>query len=182
MKKDVNSLLDVTDKEKEQQGSQGRIGESTGKEIYPWFPLFISLENKKAVVFGGGKIAKRRILSLQPFGAAIKVIAPEIHEELLRNESLSIIQREYRNGDCCGADLVIAATDKTAVNHEIAEECRVLGIPVSVADSKELCTFYFLGIVRKDNLVIGLTASGEDHEGVKRAVQKLQLHIDEILK
>ena len=117
-----------------------------------------------------------------PFGAAIEVIAPEFQEELLGIESLSLIHREYSKGDCCGAELVIAATDKPAVNREIAEECARLGIPVSVVDKKELCTFYFPGIVRRDNLVIGLTASGEDHEGVKRAVQKLRLSIDDILE
>jgi hypothetical protein len=36
-------------------------------------------------------------------------------------------------------------------------------IPVSVADNQDLCTFFFPAIVNKDNLVIGLTSSGQDH-------------------
>lgn len=174
--------MNAVGRELEQQSSQKQIQEAAGKGTCPWFPLFISLENKNVMVFGGGNIAKRRILTLQPFGTAIKVIAPEIDEGILESESLTIIKRGYRKGDCYGAYLVIAATDKASVNREIAEECSELGIPVSVADSKELCTFYFPGIVRKDNMVMGLTASGEDHEGVKRAVKKLRLCIDEILE
>lgn len=174
MKKEVNRRRFEVEKVQEQHDSSG--------QIQPWFPLFIPLENKKVLVFGGGTIAKRRINTLLPFGAAIKVIAPELYEELVKNESLTICRRGYRKGDCSGADLVVAATDNPAVNREIAEECAELGIPVSVADRKELCTFYFPGIVRTGNLVIGLTASGEDHEGVRRAVQKLRLSIDEILK
>lgn len=50
-----------------------------------------------------------------------------------------------------------------------------------MADCKELCTFYFPAVIRQDNIVIGLTASGQDHAGVKNAAAKLRLHIDEIL-
>ncbi|NBJ15819.1 MAG: precorrin-6A reductase [Dehalobacter sp. 4CP] len=151
----------------------------------PWFPLFVSLQNKKIVVFGGGKIAARRIRTLLPFDADITVITPELvpelKQELAGNEKVTLLCRKYQEGDCNGADLVLAVTNETQVNRQIAEECTRYGIPVSVADCKELCTFYFPAVVRKGNVVIGLTASGEDHTKAKKTAEKLRLYVNEHL-
>ncbi|XCH78995.1 MAG: precorrin-6A reductase [Candidatus Dehalobacter alkaniphilus] len=151
----------------------------------PWFPLFVSLQNKKIVVFGGGKIAARRIRTLLPFDANITVITPELipelQQELAINQKVTLFCRKYQEGDCVGADLVLAATSESQANRQIAEECSRYGIPVSVADRKELCTFYFPAVVRKGNMVIGLTASGEDHAKVKKTAEKLRLYMNELL-
>ena len=48
----------------------------------PYFPLFINLEGKKIVVFGAGKIALRRVRTLQFFHTEITVIAREIPDDL----------------------------------------------------------------------------------------------------
>ncbi|UWG98187.1 precorrin-6A reductase [Dehalobacter sp. DCM] len=156
------------------------------QQEHPWFPLFISLENKKIVIFGGGKIAARRIRTLLQFKASITVIAPEIIPELEAdlaiNETCSVYRRHYTEGDCQGACLVLAVTSDSHVNRQIAEECTRHGIPISVADAKELCTFYFPAVIRRGNMVIGLTASGEDHRGVRKAADKLRLHVDELLE
>ncbi|MCM1565954.1 MAG: precorrin-6A reductase [Dehalobacter sp.] len=150
-----------------------------------WFPLFVPLQNKKIVVFGGGKIATRRIRTLLPFNADMTVITPELvpelKQELAGNEKVTLLCRKYQKGDCNGADLVLAVTNETQVNRQIAEECTRYGIPVSVADRKELCTFYFPAVVRKGNVVIGLTASGEDHTKAKKTAEKLRLYMNEHL-
>lgn len=153
---------------------------------HPWFPLFVSLENKRIVVVGGGRIAARRIRTLLQFNTDITVIAPELvpelQEELAGNIKITSCCRKYVEGDCLGADLVLAATSDTQVNRQIAEECTRHKIPVSVADAKELCTFYFPAVIRRGNMVIGLTASGEDHAKVRKTADKLRLCIDELLE
>ncbi len=147
------------------------------------FPLFISLAGKKAVVFGGGKIALRRIRTLLEFGCGVHVISPENIEEA--HEVLECIRwtkREYQKGDCKDAALVLAATDNRTVNSGIAEECAALQIPVSVADCSEECTFYFPAIIRQGKLTAGITSDGSDHIAVKRAAQaigKTLKHMDE---
>ena len=47
-----------------------------------YFPLFINIKEKDILVFGGGNIATRRIKAMLPYGACIRIIAPEISEEL----------------------------------------------------------------------------------------------------
>ena len=49
---------------------------------YPYFPVFIDLSEKRLVVFGAGKIARRRITVLSRFTPALTVIAPECLPEV----------------------------------------------------------------------------------------------------
>jgi len=153
-----------------------------GPRHYPYFPLFVPLKGKKVKVFGGGAVAGRRITTLLDFGASLEVIAPEISAEIRQKPGIGIQQRPYAENDCLAADLVIAATDNSAVNRAIAQECQQYNIPVSVADNQDLCTFFFPAIVNKDNLVIGLTSSGQDHGSVKRTAQKIRGMLEETSK
>ena len=40
-----------------------------------YFPMFVELENKKCLIVGGGKVALRKVMVLQDFGAIIEVVA-----------------------------------------------------------------------------------------------------------
>ena len=46
------------------------------------FPLFIDLKDKPVIVFGGGKIATRRVETLLDFKARVIVVAPEVSERI----------------------------------------------------------------------------------------------------
>ena len=143
----------------------------------PCFPLFISLEDQQVIIIGGGKIAARRIAALVPFGCQITVISPEICPELevlSEQNSITFIRRRYQPGDFIRARIAVAATSSREVNHAAGEECHRLGIPVSVADCREECSFFFPAIARHDAIVAGLTASGNDHGLVKRLAAKLR--------
>lgn len=50
----------------------------------PFFPVFLDLSQKKAVVIGGGAIAERRILTLSGFVGSITVVAPEVTDVIQR--------------------------------------------------------------------------------------------------
>lgn len=147
-----------------------------------YFPVFMPLKNKKVRIFGAGNVALRRIGTLIKFAAHIDVVAPAIKEEIRLMPGINIIERAYRKGDCEGFDLVVAATDDKGVNCRIAEECREHGILVSVADDRKLCTFLFPAIIKKNNIVIGVTSGGEDHGKVRALAENLRIKIDEILQ
>lgn len=131
-----------------------------------YFPMFINLEGKRVLAVGGGKIAQRRVLVLLNFGCAIKIISPELTAELHRIWEEGKIQWEprcYKTGDCKEADIVLAMTMDEQVNHIIWKECKREGVTVNVADRKELCDFYFPGIVIAEDAVIGVVANGGNH-------------------
>lgn len=152
-------------------------------EKKPYFPMFVDLAEKKVVVVGAGTIAKRRIRSLIEFTNHLYVIAPEVNKELLdleKDGKLTILKKKYDQKDLYGADLVIAATSDHKVNDDIFSVCKCMGITVNVCSDKTKCDFYFPGIVRKDHVVAGVTASGTNHKLAKKAVERIRTALERI--
>lgn len=148
----------------------------------PYFPLFIDISEKKIIVIGGGKIATRRINTLVEFADNITVAAPWASEriiELSQRKQVHWISEVYHKKIIEGADFVLAATDNAECNNHIVEDCRALKIPVNTAHKKELCDFYFPGILRLDDLVAGFCSGGENHRRVKEAREKVEQILQE---
>lgn len=171
-----------------------------------YFPLFVSLQGKKILIVGAGKIAARRATVLVEFGALVTVVAPEIdnEEKIERNrsgnpeltcktvpvtklaESDRLIWKRHPFGaqdikDLEESFLVIVATDDPAVNDDVVRLCRKRGIPVNHAGDQSQCDFQFPAIVRKDPVVIGVNAGGKDHGLVKRVAAGLRAWIEHSL-
>lgn len=152
------------------------------EELY--FPLFVDLSKKNIVVIGAGKIAARRVKSLLPFAGKIKVIAPEVSSEITEmaassEEVLVIEQRPYEAADLDGADMVLAVTNDKELNTRIGTLCKEKKILVNVSHEKELCDFYFPGVVQKDNVVIGITASGKDHSKAREVTEQIRAMMED---
>lgn len=155
------------------------FSESSG--LYPRFPLFIDLRDKKITVIGAGKIAQRRIATLLKYGADITVIAPEHTKkirELADEGKLSLKERNYQGGDLSGSVLAVSASDSRGVNHRVYEEAKELSIPVSIADEKDECSFYFPAVIQKENISIGLVSDGSDHSKTARTAKELRTYLD----
>jgi siroheme synthase-like protein len=100
------------------------------------------------------------------FAGHITVIAPETDpavDALADEGSITVLRRRFDESDLENMDMVLISTGHAGTDVRIAGMCRRLGIPVNAASDRELCDFYFPGIARKDPLVVGITASGEDH-------------------
>jgi siroheme synthase-like protein len=144
-----------------------------------FFPLFVDISGRKALIAGGGNVAERRVKVLASFGADITVISPEATEYIEQASSLNklcFLKRKYREGDIAAMMpfLVVAATDERQANHGIMAEAKNLNIHVSVADCREECTFYFPAIAENGDYVAGLVSKGGDHSGVKQAAEKIR--------
>ncbi|MBQ3425704.1 MAG: bifunctional precorrin-2 dehydrogenase/sirohydrochlorin ferrochelatase [Clostridia bacterium] len=146
-----------------------------------YFPLFIDLSKKKIVVIGAGTIAKRRIRALYDFVGQITVVAPEIHpdiQKLANTDKLKTVRKLYESADIDDADIVLAATNDKIVNREIAELCKEKHIPVNNCSERKQCDFYFPGVIHTENVVIGVTASGQDHAKAKEIKEKIKEALD----
>ena len=144
---------------------------------YPRFPMFVDLSAKHVVVVGAGKIAARRVAVLAQFTPRITVIAPKVHadiEALAAEGRVCLVRRAYDMTDISGADIVLAATDDAELNATICDDCRLRDIPVNVSSDRTLCDFYFPGIVREGNLVVGVTAGGEDHTRARHVTGQIR--------
>ena len=147
----------------------------------PYFPLFVDLSDTSVLIIGAGKIAKRRILALLPFAGNVTVLAPEFDpelEELARQGELTLRRGRYTPGDELDARLVLAATDDRELNAAAARWCRERGIPVNDCSDKSLCGFYFPGVARRGDVVVGVTAGGKDHALARAVREKIQALLD----
>ena len=128
------------------------------------FPLFVELRGKKCVVVGGGEVALRKLEILLQFGANPVIVAPEMNssiKELGRQGKISITKKEYSRQDIDGAFLVIAAASEREVNENVFRDAQQSNIPVNVADDPGKCTFIFPSVVKRGDLVIGISTSGK---------------------
>ena len=162
------------------QGEQYSIKKYTAGTVrkMPLFPIFISLAGKKCVCIGGGNVASRKVEALLDFNADITVISPEINEQMDRLNQLGglrLINREYLPGDLEGAFLAVAATSDRKTNEQVVHEAESRNILVNVVDSPEKCTFVFPSIVRRGDLVIGITTSGDFPILSKKVREKIEL-------
>ena len=132
-----------------------------------YFPMFVDLSEKTVLFIGAGRVNAGRIAAMLDFAGHIMVVAPEADERVIAMSEEGLIdyhRRRFDEQDLEGADIVVIATGHAGTDVRIAGMCRRRGIPVNAASDKSLCDFYFPGIARKDPLVVGVTASGEDHK------------------
>lgn len=153
------------------------------------FPLFIDLSEKKCVVIGGGKVAERKTQTLLDFTSRVTVISPNITEKIKKLESesrLTVIKEKYSKEYLEGAFLVIAATDDRGINEKVAFEAGMQNIFVNVADCPQKCTFVFPSVVKRDELVIGISTSGgfpAISKGIREKIDKiLPVEMGNVLK
>ena len=130
-----------------------------------YFPFFIDIEGKTGVIVGGGAVAWRKVQALLPFGVRLKVVAPQVVRPLKElaerpDEPLILCERTYVCNDLEDAFFVIAATDDKQINHEVAVWCREHGVLVNAVDQKEDCTFFFPALVKRGEVVAGISTGG----------------------
>ena len=147
-----------------------------------YFPMFVDLSDKNIVVVGGGNIATRRVKTLLQFTRNVTAVAPKVTRELHdlgMAGYVTLVNRPVKRSDFSAAYMVIAATNDWKLNDEIYRVCKEEGIYVNVADDKDKCDFYFPGIYMKDELVVGVTASGLDHRKAKKVRVAIQQAMEE---
>jgi len=139
-----------------------------------YYPAFLNLQGKKAVVVGGGSIAERKILSLLKAGAAVTVVSPAITARLRKEKekkSLTHIARSYRKGDLRESVLVIAATNSPSVNTQIAADAPFL---VNVVDVPKECSFIAPSVIKRGPLTIAISTGGISPAFSKTIRQELE--------
>jgi precorrin-2 dehydrogenase/sirohydrochlorin ferrochelatase len=126
-----------------------------------YYPAFLDLRGKLAVVVGGGEVAVRKVELLLSCGARVRLVSPGATESPSRlGPSVERVSRPYRPTDLDGAFVVFAATDDPAVNGEVASEARARGILVNVADAPPLCDFLVPSVVSRGDLQIAISTGG----------------------
>lgn len=138
-----------------------------------YFPLFISLDNLPCLVVGGGKVALRKVKTLLEYGARVTVTAPKVDEELEKIPGITIHKRNFKEADLDGTELVFAATSDEECNRRLSRLCRERRIFINVADVPEECDFYFPALVRRGDVVVGVSTGGKSPAAAKKIKEKI---------
>jgi precorrin-2 dehydrogenase/sirohydrochlorin ferrochelatase len=136
-----------------------------------YYPAFINVTNRKAVVIGGGNVAERKVRSLVRAGAEVKVISPGITGYLagLKDQGLiRHVKRNYRVGDVQGAFIVIAATSSAEVNAKVAQDADNL---VNVVDPPSEGNLIVPSTVKRGPLTLAISTEGSS-PAVSKAIRK----------
>lgn len=125
-----------------------------------YFPFFVEIKGKKALIVGGGRVAAGKAERLLPFEPEITVIAPEICSELKELLGVSCLERPFLEEDVHSFDFVIAASDDAVLNATIARLCERTDTPINVVDDKDKCSFIFPALVKRGKLTAAVTTEG----------------------
>jgi len=127
------------------------------------YPLNLDICDLLCVVVGGGSVASRKIESLLPCGALIRVISPDVVENIAELADAGLLdwqQREYHQGDLLGAKLVFAATDNRIIQKQIVADAAAADILVNVIDMPEACSFQVPASFRRGGLLLTVATGG----------------------
>lgn len=136
-----------------------------------YYPAFLDLKDKKAVVAGGGKVAERKVRLLIVAGASVKLISPDITNnlnKLAEKGLLKHVKRSFRKGDTKGAFIVIAGTSSLELNAKIAKEAQHL---VNVVDMPSEGNYIVPSVVKRGPLTIAISTEGAS-PALSKAIRK----------
>jgi uroporphyrin-III C-methyltransferase/precorrin-2 dehydrogenase/sirohydrochlorin ferrochelatase len=129
-----------------------------------YLPLFFKLENRAALLVGGGQVALRKARLLIRNKTILTVVShqidPQLADLLEKNNGHAIIG-DYSADLLQDKLLVIAATDDSQLNIKVYQDAMARSIPVNVVDCPEFCTFVFPAIVDRSPIVIAISSGGE---------------------
>ena len=144
-----------------------------------YYPIFLDVQDRKAVVFGGDHEAERKVRYLVECGANVTLVSPESDltaglQELTNSGSLDWMRRSYQPGDLKGAWLAIVAdTSDDETNRSIHEEARDRNVVLNVMDVTHLCTFIAPAIVQRNDVTVAVSTAGTSPALARRLRERI---------
>lgn len=107
-----------------------------------YFPVFMDLEGRSALVVGDGPVAERKAVPLRAAGAHVTIKA------------------RFSPDDLTGCAVAIGADAAEADLVALSAAAQAAGIPVNVVDRPALCSFITPATIDRDPITIAVSSSG----------------------
>jgi len=127
------------------------------------FPLFMSLQGRRALVVGGTDAAARKIELLLSAGAQVALIAETVTGEiaqLIADGRIAWAGRTFEAGELEGVSIVIVACADAVLQGCVSRAAQVRGVPVNVVDTPALSSFIMPSIVDRGPITIAISTGG----------------------
>ena len=141
-----------------------------------FYPVFLNLRGRRAVVIGGGAVAEQKVLGLLAAGAHVTVVSPETTPrlaDLAAAGGIELRRRPYRAGDLAGAWLAIAGTDDREANAGVWAEAEREGVLLNAVDDLDHCSFIAPAIHREGDVTVAVSTSGKSPALAARLRQRV---------
>ncbi len=126
-------------------------------------PILMEASGLRVLVVGGGAVATRKAKQFTQAGAAVRLVAPTLDEDLEQlvvARGLVVERRPYESTDIGDAQLIVAATDNRIVNAGIARDADAASRLLNGADHSDDGNFAMMAVHRRGPLTIGVSAGG----------------------
>ncbi|MBY5946494.1 bifunctional precorrin-2 dehydrogenase/sirohydrochlorin ferrochelatase [Photobacterium rosenbergii] len=145
-----------------------------------YFPIFLSVKQRKVTVIGGGEVACRKVDLLRKADASITVVSPKLHNHLaalVNNGHIDWKNKSYEKSDLEGAYQVWATTDIPSLNHQVHKDATDLGIWINVVDDKEYCDFITPSMIDRSPIQVAVSSGGASPVLVRYLREKLETQL-----
>ena len=127
-----------------------------------YLPLFIDVTGEKCLVVGGGKVASRKLIPILSTNMIVTLISPdiidEIHQASNEHKNLKIIKRKFNSEDIEDQFLIVAATNDTKINKEIAKISKEKNILINMAEDSISGNTLIPSVVDRDPIKIAVSS------------------------
>ena len=141
------------------------------------FPAFLKLDQRSVLVVGAGKVGEQKIEGLLSTAARVTVVALEVSpsvQDWARAGRLTLHQRAFQPADLDGVFLAIVATQSRDLNEFIYREAQRHRVLCNVVDVPDLCDFFYPAVVRRGDLQIAISTSGQSPSLAQRIRKQLE--------
>ena len=149
----------------------------------------LNVNNKKAVVIGGGTEGLRKVHGLLDQGCEITVITSRLNKELRsmsHDRKIKLIKRRIKDTTVLDKFndifLILAATDDRQLNRKLVEKGRTMGAFVYAADDPLMSDFSYTSLVNIDGLVqVAISTSGKSPIMARKIRMKAERMLNKVI-
>ena len=141
--------------------------------------MFLKLAGQQVLVIGAGKVGEGKIAGILDTGARIRVVAREATDAVqswARAGQLELELRSFSARDLDGAFIAVVATASRDLNEFVYREAQLRGVLCNVVDVPEFCDFFYPAVVRRGDLQIAISTSGQSPSLAQKLRQQLEQH------
>jgi precorrin-2 dehydrogenase/sirohydrochlorin ferrochelatase len=139
--------------------------------------MFLKLAGTQCLVVGAGKVGEPKVAGLLETGALIRVVALDASpavREWAREGKIELELRAFTPDDLDGAFLAVVATNSRSLNERVYHEAQRRRVLCNVVDVPDLCDFFYPSVVRRGDLQIAISTSGQSPSLAQKIRQQLE--------